>query len=360
MDFNFFNFVKNTTNEFKRFNSLPKTNILNVQHEPKIYLNQPSLSYYSEKLNFYNKSTNEETFNNHKKDEESDSLSSNTNTSEICIEGEIISSSRSSSSSIYYPEGKLSNSKIERQTNSNLKRNLVSDVKKTVDLLINPYILSSNDISLQTKTANKSFDIPFDYGVVSGLFLDQPEPDNLKPTTIFAITLNEKRRKNTEKYNSNQSVLNKDSNLRLNELNRNFKNDFPVKHQTKSDNNNQLIFGKIKEMGKKTNNSNTKFKLNEEFQRENSTKTMHNIYFSKKISSPRKKIEKDNSVSVLELDDEKEIIDYLKTTVDKQFQKVEQQSNTDKMIEMCAIMLDNAFSLGQVDELLRKLKHSLN
>ena len=357
MDFNFFNFAKNTSNEFKPFNSLQKTYIINDQHGPKIYLNQPSLSYYSEKVNFYNKSNNEETFNNHKKDVESDSVSSNTNTSEISIEDEITSSSsRSSSSSVYCPERKLSNSKIERQTKSNLKRYLISDVAKTVGFLNNPNIISSNDISLQTKTINKSFDIPFDYGVVSGLFLDKPEPDNVKPTTIFAITLDEKRRKNTEKYNSNQSVRDVDRNFPSNsELNRNFENDL-----TKVDYDDQLIFGKIKEMDKKTNKSNTKFKLDVESQRENSFNTMQSIYFGHKISSPRKKIEKDNPVSVLELNDEKVIIDYLKTTVDKQFPKVDEQSNTDKMVEMCAIMLDNAFNLGQVDELLRKLKRSLN
>jgi len=383
MNFSGFYFDNNSGDEFR---SRQTNYVSSHQHVPKIkspnkniYLNQPSFSYYSEKLNFYKEDMikhNEEFTNTKKDDEECLSISSYTNTSEISFEDETRSSSSLSKSS---PDMKVSFSKNDEQINSKVKLNLDSEraaTIKQIDQFKTSSILTSRDINLQTKTENKSFDIPFDYGVVSGLFFDEPKSSN---TTIFAVTLDENRRKKTQKYISSQMITTPEcleSGLRsLTEFDRNNKRDIQIKQLI------QLDHNKL--------NKNTKFdytianKLDSNYVKLNEyneiskpkkfpIKTMESIYFSKKVPSQKVPFEKHVSnakqvpdITVLELKDEKIIIDYLKSCVDNKLKKDDGQKikisqyDTDKMIDMCAIMLDTASYLGQIEELLSKIKRSL-
>ncbi len=385
MDFSGFYFNNNPSDEFMPYDVNKTRHLSNQQFtsfqsiysntsKSKVYLNQPSFSYYTEKLKFFDENAvkNNEENRNIKIEEDGRSVSSYSNTSDMSIDDEIGSIESTSSEEVTFTS-------LKNQSYSNSRANSdpkdKTNITKTIEHMRTEPIPSKNDISLQTKTENKSFDIPFNYGVVSGLFIDKQ--DSTSMNTIFAVTLDEKRKNNALPYSSNQvNYVTKTLSLKR-ELNSN-NNIEKLKNQAKIDSN-QINSDKSMEVILSNANINRKVipqeNINNQKARTNfPVKTMSSIYFSQKKSTSKESVIKKNPandmskprISVLELKDKTTIIDHLKSTVDEKFKindqekKKHTQSEIDKMIEMAAIMLDSAAFLGQVDELLSKIKHSLN
>jgi hypothetical protein len=386
MDFSGFYFNNNPSDEFMPYDVNKTKHLSNQQFtslqsiygntsKSKVYLNQPSFSYYTEKIKFFDENAiknNEET-RNIKIEEDGRSISSCSNTSEISIEDEIGSIESTSSEEVTFKGLKniaYSNSRANSDPKDKPK------IMKTVEQMRTETIPYKNDISLQTKTENKSFDIPFNYGVVSGLFIDKQDSTSLN--TIFAVTLDEKRKNNAPAYNSNQ-MNNVASTLHIKrELNSN-NNIEKLKNQSAKIDSNQTNKGKSAEVIITNTNINNNVIpqeniINQKASTNFQVKTMSSIYFSQKKTSSKQSVLNKNlandiskpRISVLEFKDKTTIIDHLKSTVDEKFKindlekKQHTQSEIEKMIEMAAIMLDSAAFLGQVDELLSKIKHSLN
>jgi hypothetical protein len=409
-NFSGFYFDDNPSDEFMPFNGKAKMPSMPIQklnrENGSVYLSEPFLTYYLDKLNLnededpkkdfimhgpkmpvdaknldsspqvIQKDRESSLFFNSKDNDDSQSVVSLANTSDMSID-DLESIDSSSNSDLSFNSNERNERELPIEGNIQMGEQMAFDFKNWLDNMISSDKISDNKADLSVNKKNI---------IISGVYLDDDPGDAFNSKNLFALTFNDKKpvenilsqnkrlvpitvkKKKSPEYEIISGIyMENESNekgIRSTEITASLGKE---QSQIKLPDSRNIFALTVKE--KSANSKKRNKDLGVVFNDDtkilallpiNNYDKLNKLLDTSQIFNAQNK----GPESILEVNDTKKIMDYLKSSVDKIFQhKINDnnpQNEVDKMIEMAAIMVNSAATPDQKSKLLSDIVESLN